>query len=504
MNNQELEEAVSRLRRQGTDDALVEAKACQSALSHDVWETVSAFANTAGGTILLGVSERDDFAPVRGFVIDKVLDQFISGMGDAGSGARVANPPRYSPERHELDGLPVLAIEIEPLEFELRPCYIIEKGIAAGSYKRVDDRDIRLSAAELYSMTNVMKPSTADAEAVDGTSIDDLDDSLVDALIGQASVMAPKAMRNARTTPTRLARLGALKSDGRATLAGLLTCGAYPQQHFPSAVVDVAVHAGVDKAMPGSPRFLDRVRCEGPLGEVVDDAARAVFRNLRIMSVVRGTGRVDIPEVPLEVLREAIANAVVHREYSPLFAGTPVQVDVYADRVEVISPGGLWGGKTIENLDDGQSRCRNASLMRLAALLPMAGDGGKVAEGGGTGVSMMLAEMAAARLPEPAFVERPDCFTVRFERGGLTNGEIWFSPRLEMPLPADVSPHRLTKAAVLALLSADEPLGVQDLSKMTGAKPAALRAHLRNLIADGEVVATAPANDKSRRYVRVK
>ncbi|MBK9102948.1 MAG: hypothetical protein IPM90_16120 [Austwickia sp.] len=66
-----------------------------------------------------------------------------------------------------------------------------------------------------------------------------------------------------------------------------------------------------------------------------------------------------------EVLREAIANAVVHREYHELFRGEPVTVDVYPDRVVVANPGGLWGGKTEENLDDGTSRCRNQTLMQL-------------------------------------------------------------------------------------------------------------------------------------------
>ncbi|MDO5043515.1 MAG: ATP-binding protein, partial [Slackia sp.] len=58
---------VDRLRKQGTDDARVEVKECQSSLSKDIWETVSAFANTHGGLIILGLSERNGFTPVENF-----------------------------------------------------------------------------------------------------------------------------------------------------------------------------------------------------------------------------------------------------------------------------------------------------------------------------------------------------------------------------------------------------------------------------------------------------
>ena len=71
------------------------------------------------------------------------------------------------------------------------------------------------------------------------------------------------------------------------------------------------------------------------------------------------------------VLREAIANAVVHREYDTLFRNDPVNIDVYSDRVEISSPGNLWGGKTLQNLTNGVSRCRNTTLMQLLQKTPL-------------------------------------------------------------------------------------------------------------------------------------
>ena len=81
MNENELTGLLESLRRMGSDDLNVEVKESATTLSRDVWETVSAFANTAGGIIVLGVSERAGFVPVANFETEKVLNQFVSGMG---------------------------------------------------------------------------------------------------------------------------------------------------------------------------------------------------------------------------------------------------------------------------------------------------------------------------------------------------------------------------------------------------------------------------------------
>ena len=93
MNENELTGLLESLRRMGSDDLNVEVKESATTLSRDVWETVSAFANTAGGIIVLGVSERAGFVPVANFETEKVLNQFVAGMGDAGGRGKLANPP---------------------------------------------------------------------------------------------------------------------------------------------------------------------------------------------------------------------------------------------------------------------------------------------------------------------------------------------------------------------------------------------------------------------------
>ena len=91
-----IQNAIARLRKQHNDDGDYEAKSCQRSLSKDVWESISAFANTHGGTLLLGLDEHNGFTCVQDFHLDRVRDQLIEGMGDGGrDGIRLSNPPKY-------------------------------------------------------------------------------------------------------------------------------------------------------------------------------------------------------------------------------------------------------------------------------------------------------------------------------------------------------------------------------------------------------------------------
>lgn len=115
---------------------------------------------------------------------------------------------------------------------------------------------------------------------------------------------------------------------------------------------------------------------------MIGDAVGAVAKNLRRRSVVDGVGRTDELEIPEVVLRETVANALLHRSYNERFDGEAVAVDIFEDRVEVINPGGLWG-KSKDDLADGRSCCRNATLMRLLSLAPLPDGSGSPAEGSG-------------------------------------------------------------------------------------------------------------------------
>ena len=482
----DLTSIVERLRAQGTDDALIEVKSCETKLSTDMWESVSAFANTAGGLIICGLSEKAGFTPLERFDLDRVRDQFVTGIGDGGQPALVSPITHYQLQRGIVDGRPVLLIDIAELSIRDKPCYIVARGVQAGSYKRVDDKDIRLSATELYELQSALIPSDADSSIVPEATIDDLDHKLVDAVITNRRHLSARALRGASTREAQMERLNITNKEGAVRLAGLLAVGIYPQQYFPKLVIDVAVHPGTEKSEPGAPRFLDRQICDGPLPACIEDALAVIGRNLRKISTVSGAGRTEEWEIPKEVLREALANAVIHREYSPMFVGESVSVDIYPDRVEVRSPGGLWGGKTLDNLDNGDSRCRNAKLMSLMGATPLEYDEGFVAESQGSGILSMIREMESKHLGRPAFIAHADSFCVQFARHGveLQQNRTWLEEH------AGTALDRKDETLLMVFRERGGELSVGQIRSTLKWDSDDIRTRCEQLVASGLIVAT--------------
>ena len=481
MNSEQLRATVARLRAAGTDDAWVEVKRSGPKLSSDVWETVSAFANTAGGTIILGLSEVDGFVPAKVFGLQANLDAFVMGVGDGGiDNCKLENPPRYTLERHEFEGKSLLVIDIAENEIGSKPCFIRKLGMVSGSYKRVDDKDLRLSPTELYEMQNILKPSIDDREVVPGATPDDLNDDVVDQIIAMARMLNSKAVRGTSDRASIMRRLNITDGGDGVLMAGLLVAGDYPQMFFPKLVVDVATYPDTAKSAPGKPRFIDRRICEGSLSEVMADAMAAIERNLRTYSIVDGVGRHDEQEIPRDVLREAVANALVHREYNAAFTGQAVSVEIYPDRVVIKSPGGLWGGKTIDNLADGDSICRNATLMKLMRFVSLPGEVGSPAEGNGTGIELMLREMASKSLPAPEFEAGIDSFSVTLGRHGKEIAEFqsWLAHIGCAELPQ-------IERATLLTVKRSGPKTVRELHEQLSCDSDDVRAALVNLVQRG-------------------
>lgn len=491
MSDETFDAVIKRLRKQGRDDSSVEVKECGRKLSKDVWESISAFANTEGGLLILGVSESKGFVPVEGFELDAVRDQFLSGMGDGGVKGRLTNPPRYSIERRELDGEPVMLVRIDELVASRKPCYITERGVQGGSYKRIDDADIALSANEIYALANACAVTASDRESVTDACVSDLDEAIYSLTFAKAAQIMPRALKGAETTEEKLKRLNFIDSVGGATKAGLLCAGAYPQQFFPKLNVDVAVHPGLEKSMVSAVRFADRVICEGTIGEMVESSVLAVVKNLRTVSSVKELGRVDEPEIPVAVLREAVANALIHRDYDARFDGESVSIDVYPDRIEITNPGGLWGGKSRSNLADGRSCCRNATLMKLMSIVPLPSGAGSPAEGNGSGIPLMINECVERGLRSPEFRPAIDHFKVVVFRSNKSDKVSDSHCK-----GAGADDERL----LCDLLSQYGELSIRELGQRSNLSVNQARARVRKLLDAGAVEPTAPATSRNRKY----
>lgn len=118
MEAPELVEIVRRLRAQRSDDGYVEAKTAVGGLPKDVWPSISAFANTNGGTVILGLNEKDNFRPAEGFTPGPVLDALSEGLseGPRKTAAKVTPVPDVDVSQVEFEGAVVVALRVHPLE----------------------------------------------------------------------------------------------------------------------------------------------------------------------------------------------------------------------------------------------------------------------------------------------------------------------------------------------------------------------------------------------------
>lgn len=204
----------------------------------------------------------------------------------------------------------------------------------------------------------------------------------------------------------------------------------YPQQFLPQLVITFLQFYGTTETekTPRGERFLDNRKFEGPIPEMVTETVNHVLATIRKSSLIEGLFRRDVPEYPEEAVREAVLNSVAHRDYSPYVRGSYIQVRLFADRLEVQSPGGLYGNVTEENLEE-ESSTRNSVLMRLMEDLHLV-------ENRGSGIRAMLEAMRRANLEPPRFEDKRSSFWVTFRNHTLMSPEAitWLNQFARLPL----------------------------------------------------------------------
>lgn len=479
-----VEGIVALLRSRGRDFSTVEVKAAAGGVPKSLSETVSAFANTSGGTVLLGLSEQDGFRPAAGFD-SKTVEAQVSSMfrqrGPNETQGPVQPTPAARVETVEFEDSFVVVIDIDELNPASKPCFVSSQGMELGSYERIFDGDHRLGSHAVFLLGSNRSQPRRDIEVVDGASFADFDRTLLSRYIDRVRSTRPRLSDIAPVDQDLLRLVRAVDDQGRPTFGGLLALGAYPQRFYPQLMVSLTVFPGPTKdALADGTRMLDRATFEGPIPVVVADALRRISRNLTTRRVASGPLSVDQPEIPLDAVREALVNALAHRDYSSYAESEQVRVELYSNRLEIISPGGIWGGRTERELFEGGSRSRNATLTRILEDVPTGLSDEMVSENAGVGIRLMVGSMRRRGLPIPALSARPTSFTATLTRHGLLDPETvdWL---------ATVGAGRLDERsrAVLALVSSGRKIDDQTVRYQLDMDSRDALALLRTLASEG-------------------
>lgn len=343
----QLDGALERLRLVRTDLRTVEVKAAAGGLPRSIAESVSAFANTEGGLIVLGLAEGEGFAVVE---IDaaKIAADLASACAD-----QLDPPIRPDIEIATVEDKPVVVAWVPELPAARKPCFIKTRGIDRGSYTRTHDGDRQLTTYEVHILTASRGQPNDDRAPVPGATVADLDPHLVVALLRRLRATRGAVFASAEDEDV-LRMMGVTVRQGEetlVTLAGLLALGRFPQQFFPQLdVTFVALPSADGEPLADGTRFLDNQSIDGPIPLMVAETLAVLRRNMKRRSLIVGLGREDRWEYPEEAVREVVANALMHRDYHALAHGAQVRVALYPDRLEVSSPGGLHGPVAREDL----------------------------------------------------------------------------------------------------------------------------------------------------------
>lgn len=412
---------VERLRLLGVEPSDVEVKAAGRGLPSSVSETISAFANGTGGTLLLGIDEGSGFAPASRFDARAIRDALADAC------AHKVEPPCRAPiEVEEFDGAQVVRLDVPELDPVEKPCFVGTRGAYGGSFIRGGDGDRRLTHYEVTQLLSNRTQPVFDREPVPAATPADLDAKLVTAYL--ARIRQRSSAFRGTEDERLLVRLGVLTPDGagalRPTVAGLLCLGEYPQEFFPQLFVSFVVlpRLRMGEAGPDGRRFLDNATITGPIPTIVADVAAFAIRNMRVGAIVAGLGREDRYDYPLAVIRELIVNALMHRDYSPDAQGAQVQVELYPDRLVVRSPGGLYGPISVAALGS-ESRPSTSRNRTMAAMLADVEDlverGRPLCENRGSGLLAVLSELRRAGMSPPEFDAPPAHVTVTVPQHAL-------------------------------------------------------------------------------------
>ena len=268
---------------------------------------------------------------------------------------------------------------------------------------------------EIYSLQSYKDGIQEDLRPIKRATLEDLDKEKISNYLEKVKKDKPNF---SKFSDEKILKLSGIIENSTGiiypTLSGIMMFGEYPQGYLPQLFVACVVIPGTKLGDVGEmgQRFDDNKRVEGTLDEMLDQTLSFIRRNIGTKVIIDNNGkRENIPEYPMKALREAVANALIHRDYSISRESAYIYVQIYDNRIEIINPGDLYGNNRIENLGtDMMLEARNKNIVRLLE------EKGNIIENRHTGIATMREEMKKMGLPEPEFESLRGDFKVTFRK----------------------------------------------------------------------------------------
>lgn len=388
----------------------VEYKAAKGGLPRDLWETYCAFANTDGGTIWLGITQRGGSLDLHGVnEPEKILSDFWNTLNNPSkTSANLLRDRDARIVRQENPERALIRIDVPRADRHQRPVFIGSNPLR-GTYRRNFEGDYLCNEAEVRRMFADQAEEPADSRILEGFSLEDLH---IDSLRQYRNRFVSRGSHvwQGEDDLGLLSKLGGWRRDRRTgqeglTLAGLLMFGREQAIRDPAAVpgfqLDYRERFGEDPEL----RWTDRLHLDGTWEGNLFQFYQLIMQKLSVGPGIKRPFRVDAEgyrtsATPVtEAFQEALVNALIHADYT---GQGGIVIDRWPDRLEFSNPGTLLVSRE-QLLKGGVSECRNKSLQLMFQML---GAGDKA----GSGIDKIRSSWAAEHWQSPVLREslRPD------------------------------------------------------------------------------------------------
>lgn len=367
----------------------------KESLDREVIETTVAFSNSKGGIILIGVT---DSGKARGITIG------AETLREWNNHTSQVTEPTVIPELELLDfnGKEIVIIRVK--EYPLKPV-----SFRGRCFKRVSNSNRQMSPQEIAQMHLQSTGNSWDA---------------LPATISDSDVINSENIKNYILSSTNSGRRRFLKTDepleilgklelikeNKPTWAAILLFGKNAQ----SPLTQATVHCGRFK---GETKIIDDRLISGTIIDQINEVMDFIRKNINVEFVITGKPQRDeIWDYPLEALREAVINAICHRDYSD---PSDIQIKIFDDSIHIWNPGGLPFDMTIDDLLDPVHSSKPRNKLIAQVFYDMA-----LIERYGSGIQRMIADCVKAGLPEPVFEEKFGGFTITFSKNIFTESSL--------------------------------------------------------------------------------
>lgn len=323
-------------------------------LPENVWMTVSAFSNTDGGRILLGVNDNGDEVELSAKELDTLQKDFVS-LCSTGFNHKII--PVVSVEDNHVSAI------IDPLPAIMRPLYSKKRGVEHGTYIRVGSANVKATSEDIMRFS-----AAAQGGAETFTYNVDYHEVLDERKIRDYIDLLNSRNNNVyqRFSEEEILKKQKAIIDGKVSLFGLLAFGngmSLKEVVAPTMNIAVTQYPEADKVVgDASLTYTDSREFDGCVIDQFEHAFSFIKSKLPVRGMIGPDGkRQDYLVIPEIAIREALANAIVHRDYAT--SSSRIQVDIYANRIEIINPGRSL--MPIDELETTQSITRNPLTMNF-------------------------------------------------------------------------------------------------------------------------------------------